>query len=223
MGLTVPVINYSSFSTLPLDLSSSSKSSSINIQSKINQLLTKFLKNDQNSSTIINNNNNNNERLPFTQPYSSVIIPTKIEQSVAYQYANEKRLNAIKQTSNSSHLRRLQSKPKLHPISIESKSPISSSIAQRIESLKKSMHHSRQLDVIEPVQSPVLSSTTNLAHKQTQTTDLQLNACELHHIHHHHIHSPASSWSFSWRICLFLLGFCCLISLFLIEFITIYF
>lgn len=109
MGFTAPAIHYSSFSTLPLDLSSVKPAShSTNIQSKINHLLTKFLSSDMTnqekipteikennpSSMMVHNNSTRQiststsfERLPFTEPYASTApkVEKRLFASSAYQ------------------------------------------------------------------------------------------------------------------------------------------
>jgi len=165
-------------------------------------------------------------------------ISASIENRIGLQYASIKNPIATNHGIRSSypqqqtqHLRRLHSKSKVRPISNETKpsSSISSSIAHRIELLKKAMHN-HQLEVHHlksEKSSPIKSSSSSHSlidsiHKQTQTKDNQLKSSEIHHIHHHHIHS-SSFLSIEWRTYLSIIGIVFIIFLLLIELITINF
>jgi hypothetical protein len=167
------------------------------------------------------------------------------------QYASQKNaittshgIRSLYTQQQTQRLRRLHSKSKIRPISNETKtssltlqkkstpsSSISTSIAHRIELLKKSMHN-HQLEVhhlksekLTPAPSPIQSSSHPLIdtiHKQTQTNNNPLKSSEIHHIHHHHIHSSSIS-SLEWRTYLSIIGTFSVIFLLLIELITIIF
>lgn len=153
-----------------------------------------------------------------------------MEDRIGLQYATQRNSptpNHPIRSSYTQHLRRLQSKSKIRPMATnETKppSPISSSIAHRIELLKQAMNnhqleiHSSKSSSTEPNSSPVFESI----HKQTQTANSPLKSSEVHHIHHHHIY-PSSFLSIPWRTYLSILGTITMIFFLLIQFITINF
>lgn len=166
-------------------------------------------------------------------------VLTSIENHFQLKYASQK--NNITpshgiRSSYTQRLRRLQSKSKIRPIPNESmtlqKPLISSSIAHRIELLKKAMHNpqlevhdfksEKSLSPLEPSSHPLL----DFIHKQTQTShnnnNNPLKSSEMHHIHHHHIHSSSIS-SLEWQTYLSIIGTFSIIFLLLIELITFIF
>lgn len=148
-----------------------------------------------------------------------------MEDRIGLQYATER--NTSTPNHPTQHLRRLQSRSKLRPLPVnepKSPSPISSSIAHRIELLKQAMNnHQLEIHSSKPssTESNSLSSLESI-HKQTQTISSPLKSSEIHHIHHHHIYS-SSFLSLPWRTYLSILGTTTMIFFLLIQFITINF
>ena len=156
-----------------------------------------------------------------------------VEDRVGWQYATQKNNFTANHASRSAHiqqqtqhLRRLQSKSKIRPMtSHETKSSTSSSIAHRIELLKQAMHN-HQLEIHSLKSSPNQATSPPRSlesmHKQTQTADTSsLKSAEVHHIHHHHIYS-SSLFSLPWRTYLSILVTMTMIFFLLIQFITIH-
>ncbi|CAF0931985.1 unnamed protein product [Rotaria sp. Silwood1] len=174
-------------------------------------------------------------------------VSTCIENRIGLQYAS--RRNTVTNSHNirsshaqqhTQHLRRLHSKSKIRPIINETKtlsitsqnkslplSSISSSIAHRIELLKKAMHnnqlefHRPKSDKISPIElsyHPLIDKIN----KETQTDNNQFKSSEFYHVHHHHIHS-SSFLSIEWRTYFSIIGTLSIIFLLLIELITIIF
>lgn len=146
------------------------------------------------------------------------------------QYATQRNHSTTNHTyrsahipQQSQHLRRLQSRSKIRPItSNEIKAPTSSSIAHRIELLKQAMHnHQLEMHSSKPSSSSS-SSPLESIHKQTQTTDKSLKSPEVHHIHHHHIYS-SSLLNMPWRSYLSIVVTMTMIFFLLFQFITIHF
>ena len=169
-------------------------------------------------------------------------ISTSIENHIGLKYASQKNSIIINHANRSSHiqqqtqrLRRLHSKSKIRPISNETKSSIltsrsssiSTSIAQRIELLKKSMHNP-ELEIHKNKNEQVASSSssplTDSINKQTQTNSSSsssnaLKSSEIHHIHHHHIYPS----SIEWRTYLSIFGTFSIIFLLLLQLTTLIF
>jgi len=174
-------------------------------------------------------------------------VSASIENRIGLQYASQRNTIATSHGIRSSYvqqqtqrLRRLHSKSNVRPISSETKtssltsqkkstpsSLISSSIAHRIELLKKAMHnHQLEVHHLKSEKSPSIESSSHplidIIHKQTQTNNNPLKSSEIHHIHHHHIHS-SSFLSIEWRTYLSIIGTFSIIFLLLIELTTIIF
>ena len=141
--------------------------------------------------------------------------------------------------SQSSRLRRLQSKSKVRPVSssdnktlVSTKSAthaahkrssvcpssISSSIAHRIELLKQAMQHGHETHLDE--KAAPLTPATDTINRETQTSENLSKYSEMHYILHHHLHS-ASILSLQWRSLLSMLVALGLIFLFVLEILTI--
>ena len=165
-------------------------------------------------------------------------VSTSVENHIGLKYASRRNIvtnkhsirSSYEQQQQTQHLRRLQSKLRIHSRNVNDRKSISeknlvprtfvsSSIAHRIELLKQAMHnnqvefHSSKSHKSSTIQ---LSSYSSLIDKETQTNDNQLKSSDIYHIHHH-IHSS----SIEWRTYLSIMGTILIIFLLLIQLITI--
>ena len=175
---------------------------------------------------------------------STTTLPasSSLENRIGLQYASRRNTVTNSHSNRSSYtqrLRRLHSKSKVRSIPNETKTSsvtykksfppaiISSSIAHRIELLKQAMHnnqlelHQWKSEKTSPVESSSHPSNDTI-NRQTQTNENQSKSSEIHHIHHHNIHS-SSFLSLEWRTYLSIIGTLSIIFLLLIELTTIIF
>lgn len=162
---------------------------------------------------------------------------TSIENHIGLKYASRRNLitnsNNVRSSYTFQHLRRLQSRSQLRPISNETKtiasttqnkcspsSAISSSIAHRIELLKKSMHKNHFESDYSKLDNASSHPLIHKINKETQTHEYHLNSLGFRHIHYHHF-NVQPFLSIEWRTYFAIIGTLSIIFLLLMELITI--